>query len=146
MATLRVLDIADSSESCGHGGTTMTDRARPEIPRLLGADWCPDCRRSKALLDRLGVAYEFVDLEADPDRYAEVEAISGGRSIPTILFPEGDHLVEPDDATLEARVHLDLPRALAPEEARIRGELAADDRESDFLCHIADDHIADDTA
>ena len=73
----------------------------PDIPRLLGADWCPDCRRSKALLDRLGVAYEFVDLEADPDRYAEVEAISGGRSLPTILFPEGDHLVEPDDATLE---------------------------------------------
>jgi hypothetical protein len=34
-------------------------------------------------------------------------------------------------------VHLDLPRALAPEEARIRGELAADDRESDFLCHTS---------
>jgi mycoredoxin len=85
----------------------MSDIERPRIPRMLGADWCPDCRRSKALLDRLGVAYEYVDLEADPDRYAEVEAISGGRSIPTILFPEGDHLVEPDDATLEARVHLD---------------------------------------
>ncbi len=111
----------------------------PDIPRLLGADWCPDCRRSKALLDRLGVAYEFVDLEADPDRYAEVEAISGGRSIPTILFPEGDHLVEPDDATLEARVHLDIPSELDPDEGRIRTELSADDRESDYLCHTEPD-------
>lgn len=87
----------------------MTDHASaahgtPTIPRLLGADWCPDCRRSKAVFDRLGVAYEFVDLEAVPERYGEVEAISGGRSIPTILFPEGDHLVEPDDATLSARL------------------------------------------
>ena len=117
----------------------MTGHTLPAIPRLLGADWCPDCRRSKALLDRLGVAYEFVDLEADPDRYAEVEAISGGRSIPTILFPEGDHLVEPDDATLEARLHLDVAGELDPEEARIRDELAAGDDESDFLCHVEPD-------
>jgi len=114
----------------------MTATAPPTIPRLLGADWCPDCRRSKALFERLAVAYEFVDLEAHPERYAEVEAISGGRSIPTILFPEGDHLVEPDDATLEARVHLDLPAEPDPEEARIRDELAAGDDESDFLCHV----------
>lgn len=108
----------------------------PDTPRMLGADWCPDCRRSKALLDRLGVAYEYVDLEADPDRYAEVEAISGGRSIPTIVFPEGDHLVEPDDATLEARVDVDRSGALHPEEARIRAELAVDDDETDFLCFV----------
>lgn len=113
----------------------MPDSAQPTISRLLGADWCPDCRRSKALLEKLGVAYEFVDLEQHPDRYAEVEAISGGRSIPTILFPEGDHLVEPDDATLEARVHLDIPGELDPEEGRIRAELSADDRESDYLCY-----------
>jgi len=117
----------------------MADRELPTTPRLLGADWCPDCRRSKALLERLGVAYEFVDLEEHPDRYAEVEAISGGRSIPTILFPEGGHLVEPDDATLEARVHLDVSGELDPEAGRIRTELSADDRESDYLCHTESD-------
>lgn len=110
-----------------------------DIPRMLGADWCPDCRRSKALLDRLGVAYEYVDLEAEPDRYAEVEAISGGRSIPTILFPEGDHLVEPDDATLAARVDLDRPGTPGDEERRIGELLDADQDESDFLCHVEDD-------
>ena len=111
----------------------------PDIPRMLGADWCPDCRRSKALLDRLGVAYEYVDLEADPDRYAEVEAISGSRSIPTILFPEGDHLVEPDDATLETRVHLDAPSSPGDAEMRIGAELDAGQSEDDFLCHVDED-------
>ena len=106
------------------------------VPRMLGADWCPDCRRSKALLERLGVAYEYVDLEVEPDRYAEVETISGGRSIPTILFPEGDHLVEPDDATLEARIHLDVPDVPGPEETGIAAELADGEQESDHLCFI----------
>jgi mycoredoxin len=116
----------------------MTAADLPAMPRMLGADWCPDCRRSKALLDRLGVAYEYVDLEVEPDRYAEIEAISGGRSIPTILFPEGDHLVEPDDATLEARVHLDAPISPGEEELRIGTELDAGQDETDFLCHVDD--------
>jgi len=132
----------------------VTDPTLPTIPRMLGADWCGDCRRSKALLERLGVAYEFVDLESEPDRYAEVEAISGGQSIPTILFPEGDHLVEPDDATLEARVEVDAIGelggtgelgeigepgqlgVLGAEEVRIRNELAAEMNEDDYLCFV----------
>ena len=105
------------------------------VPRLLGADWCPDCRRSKAVFERLGFAYEYVDLVIEPDRYLEVEAISGGRSIPTILFPEGDHLVEPDDATLAARIQQDLSAIPAAEVARIRAEFEDAD-ETDFLCYV----------
>ena len=30
---------------------------------MYGAEWCGDCRRSKALLDRRGVDYDYVDLE-----------------------------------------------------------------------------------
>jgi len=117
----------------------VTDPTLPTVPRMLGADWCGDCRRSKALLDRLGVPYEFVDLEQHPERYAEVEAISGGRSIPTIIFPEGDFLVEPDDATLESRVETDMLGVLGvlgTEEARIRDGLAAETNEDDFLCYV----------
>ena len=32
---------------------------------MYGADWCGDCTRAKALLDREGVAYTYVDVEAD---------------------------------------------------------------------------------
>ena len=71
----------------------------PDVPRMLGADWCPDCRRSKALLDRLGVAYEYVDLEADPDRYAEVELATNRRM--TEIF---DAALDSDEAEELARL------------------------------------------
>ena len=34
---------------------------------MFGAEWCRDCRRSKKLLDGLGVAYDYVDLESVAD-------------------------------------------------------------------------------
>ena len=34
---------------------------------MYGAEWCADCRRSKALLDGRGVEYTYVDLEAQPE-------------------------------------------------------------------------------
>lgn len=41
---------------------------------LFALSTCPWCHRTKALLDSLGVAYEFVDvdLEAGPEREAAV--------------------------------------------------------------------------
>ncbi|MCU0301793.1 MAG: glutaredoxin family protein [Candidatus Nanopelagicales bacterium] len=71
---------------------------------VYGADWCPDCRRSKRLLDRLGVAYLYRDLDAEPGAAQEAEALSGRQSIPVVVLPDGNHLVEPSDADL--RTHL----------------------------------------
>jgi glutaredoxin len=69
---------------------------------MYGAAWCPDCRRSKRLLDRLGVAYAYRDVEDDALALAEAESISGRQSIPVILFPDGHHVVEPSDKALQA--------------------------------------------
>ncbi|HEX6886963.1 MAG TPA: glutaredoxin family protein [Candidatus Nanopelagicales bacterium] len=69
---------------------------------LYGADWCPDCRRSKRLLDKLGVTYDYRDVETDAVALAEAESISGRQSIPVILFPGGHHVVEPSDKQLQA--------------------------------------------
>ena len=33
---------------------------------MYGADWCGDCRRSKRLLEELGVDYDLIDVEKDP--------------------------------------------------------------------------------
>jgi mycoredoxin len=71
---------------------------------VYGADWCRDCRRSKALLDAEGVAYRWVDVEASQDAADEAMAISGRPSIPVIVFPDGSHLVEPSDEALQARI------------------------------------------
>ena len=39
---------------------------------LYGAQWCPDCRRSKAFLAEQRVAFHYVDLEAHPEEKAAV--------------------------------------------------------------------------
>ena len=69
---------------------------------FYGADWCIDCRRSKALLNTLGVEYEMKDVEQSADLAAEAEGIAGRKNIPVVLFKDGEHLVEPSDAELTA--------------------------------------------
>ena len=73
---------------------------------MFGADWCGDCRRSKAVLDREQVDYDYVDTEAVEDAADRARAISGRTNIPVIVFPDGSHLVEPSDAELLAKLAL----------------------------------------
>ena len=71
---------------------------------MYGADWCSDCRRSKKLLDQLGVGYEYIDVDAIESAADEARAISGRTNIPVIAFSDGTHFVEPSDAELRAKV------------------------------------------
>ncbi len=71
---------------------------------MFGAQWCGDCRRSKAVLDGLGVVYDYVDIENVDDGADRASAISGRTNIPVIVFPDGSHLVEPSDVELRAKV------------------------------------------
>jgi len=81
----------------------MTDVTYDQVT-MFGADWCRDCRRSKALLDELGVDYTYVDVEADLSAAARAEEISGRKSIPVVVLPNGKHFVEPSDAELQAEL------------------------------------------
>jgi glutaredoxin-like protein len=70
--------------------------------KFYGAPWCADCHRSKYFLDEKGVEYEYIDINEDEKAAAEVERINQGmQSIPTIVFPDGEILVEPSDEELE---------------------------------------------
>jgi mycoredoxin len=83
--------------------TSPTD-ATPARITMYGAEWCGDCRRSKALLDGRGVDYEYVDLEVEFDGAARAKAISGRTNIPVVVFPDGTHFTEPTDAELGAKL------------------------------------------
>ena len=72
--------------------------------RMYGADWCGDCRRTKAQLDSLGVDYEYLDVEHDDTLRDEAVAIAGRQSIPVVVLPDGSHMVEPSNPDLEARL------------------------------------------
>lgn len=73
---------------------------------MFGAEWCSDCRRSKRLLDSLGVDYDYIDLEAVENGADRAKAISGRTQIPVVVFPDGEHFVEPTDAALRAKLEL----------------------------------------
>lgn len=53
---------------------------------FYGADWCGDCRRAKAALDRFGVAYSLHDIEHEDGAAEKAIAISGQQHIPVIRF------------------------------------------------------------
>ncbi len=70
--------------------------------KFYGATWCADCRRSKQFLDDNKVAYEYINLDENPDAAEEVVRINNGfQSIPTIVFPDGKILVEPSNEQLQ---------------------------------------------
>jgi glutaredoxin len=69
---------------------------------FYGADWCSDCRRSKSLLNTLGVEYEMKDVEQSADLAAEAEAVAGIKKIPVLVIADVEFMVEPSDADLHA--------------------------------------------
>lgn len=81
------------------------DPTRPIV--LLTTDWCMDCHRVKFLLDEYGVAYEAHDVEQDAAALAIVMALNNGRRrVPTIIFADGDVMVEPSSAQLMKKLDL----------------------------------------
>jgi mycoredoxin len=71
---------------------------------MFGADWCRDCRRTKAQLDSLGVDYRYVDLEAEPEAADVAREISGRTNIPVVLYPDASHHVEPSNDDVAAKL------------------------------------------
>lgn len=72
---------------------------------VYGASWCSDVKRSRALLDSLSVEYDYFDVEEDSAAEQRVRALQDGeRRIPTLVWPDGTHLVEPSDDELSAHL------------------------------------------
>ena len=80
----------------------------PDI-KVYGASWCPDCKRSKKFLAEHRVPYDWIDIDADRDGLRYVEQLQGGgRTIPTIIFPDDSFLLEPSDDQLAQKLGLKL--------------------------------------
>ena len=76
---------------------------------MYGADWCGDCRRTKAQLTDLGIEFEFLDTAASDEYRDKAVEISGAQSIPVVVFPDGEFFVEPSNNAVEAKLKsLDL--------------------------------------
>ncbi len=65
--------------------------------KFYGATWCRDCRAPKAFLDENKIPYEFINVDEVEGAADEVVKINNGlQSLPTIIFPNGKILVEPE--------------------------------------------------
>ena len=74
---------------------------------VYGAPWCPDCRRTKMFLGEHRIEYDWIDVDRDPEALALMMRLQdGGRSIPTVVFPDGSHLIEPTNEELASKLGL----------------------------------------
>ena len=90
--------------------------------RVIGASWCPDCKRAKTFLGQHRIEFEWVDMESDPTAQQEVERINGGkRIIPTIIFPDGSILTEPSNDELAEKLGIVREAAMSSYDLLIAG-------------------------
>jgi len=72
---------------------------------VYSTPWCGYCVRLKRQLDREGVAYDAVDIEADPAAADLVMSVNGGnQTVPTVVFRDGSALTNPSLAQVKERL------------------------------------------
>jgi thioredoxin reductase (NADPH) len=80
---------------------------KPPAITVYGATWCPDCKRAKKFFGEHRIPYKNVDIDEVIEAVDFVQQINNGlRIIPTIIFPDGEILVEPSNAQLAAKLGL----------------------------------------
>jgi mycoredoxin len=69
--------------------------------KVYGADWCVDTQRTRRHLDRLGVAYQYINIEQDQQAATWVKQQNDGKERkPTVKIGQ-QVLAEPRDPELE---------------------------------------------
>jgi len=56
---------------------------------IVGADWCPACRRAKKLAEEYELKYKYVHIPPGQAGWDLVESMSGKRSIPQVFYHFG---------------------------------------------------------
>ena len=80
---------------------------KPSVITVYGSTWCPDCKQAKKFFGEHRVQYENVDIDENVEGVPFVEKLNNGaRVIPTIIFPDGQVLVEPSNAQLAEKLGL----------------------------------------
>jgi glutaredoxin 3 len=74
---------------------------------MYTTSWCPYCERARRLLASKGVAFQEIDIEAAPEKRAEMQKRSGRRTVPQIFIGD-QHVGGSDDLhALESAGKLD---------------------------------------
>jgi glutaredoxin len=69
--------------------------------KVYGANWCHDTVRTREQLDRLGVVYEYINVEKDAAANKFIADLNKGkRKTPTVELG-GNFLIEPTNEEME---------------------------------------------
>ena len=72
---------------------------------IYTTEYCSDCSRAKAFFNAHNIPFLPVGLEGNSEATDFVMKINDGyQSVPTIIFPDGSILVEPDWEELRAKL------------------------------------------
>ncbi|MCW2501172.1 MAG: glutaredoxin-like protein [Frankiales bacterium] len=72
---------------------------------IYSTAWCGYCHRLMKQLDREGVVYATVDIEADPAAADYVMSVNGGnQTVPTVVFADGSALTNPSLAQVKDKL------------------------------------------
>ena len=83
------------------------DSADKPVMTVYGAAWCPHCKRVKKFLAAHKVRYANVDVDAEPEAIERLKELQdGGQIIPTVVYPDGTHEVNPSDEALARHIGL----------------------------------------
>jgi len=69
--------------------------------KLYGADWCPLTTRARAHLEKIGVQYEYIDVEQDEAASKWVKDQNNGKEKKPTIDVDGQILSEPTNAELD---------------------------------------------
>ena len=86
----------------------MTSLDDPTLT-VYGAPWCPHCKRVKRFLAAHRVPYRNVDIDEHPEAIDRIKELqNGGQIIPTVVYGDGTHEVNPSNDALARRIGLTL--------------------------------------
>jgi mycoredoxin len=72
---------------------------------MYSTQWCGFCKRLKAQLGRAGVEINEIDIERDEAAAQFVMSVNGGnQTVPTLLFPDGETMVNPSATQVQAKL------------------------------------------
>lgn len=71
---------------------------------VYGADWCEDTQRAREHLERLGVAYKYINIEQDKDASNWVKQQNGGKEKKPTIRVGQEVLTVPTDEELESKL------------------------------------------
>jgi mycoredoxin len=87
----------------------MTDHntLTPNQIVMYTTEYCSDCMRAKKFFTANNIQYLCIGLEGNAEATEFVMRVNNGyRSVPTIIFPDGSVLVEPNWEELKAKTSI----------------------------------------